>query len=111
MPLHLTEASEVLKGLTNKRSYVKRFQNYIEAWFFELTENPNIFYQTVMRYDGKELTVTKAHKVRVDKPRLLDITDTWRQIPALVAQFDLVRKALELPKVPTSSGQNQDPIS
>ena len=76
MPLHLTEASEVLKELTNKRSYVKRFQNHIEAWFFELTENPNIFYQTVMRYDGKELTVTKAHKVRVDKPRLLDITDT-----------------------------------
>jgi hypothetical protein len=94
MPLNLAEASQVLRELTSKRSYVKRVQNHLLAWFFELTENPNIFYQTVMRYDGRELTVTKVHKVRVDLPVMSDITKTWRQVPSLVAQFNLVRKAL-----------------
>jgi hypothetical protein len=56
---------------------VRCFQNHIEAWFIEATESSNIFYQTVMLYDGQELTVTEAHTTRVDKPKLSDITDTW----------------------------------
>jgi len=77
MPLSLAEASKVLRELTSKRSCVRCFQNHIEAWFIEATESSNIFYQTVMLYDGQELTVTEAHTTRVDKPKLSDITDTW----------------------------------
>jgi hypothetical protein len=97
MPLSLDEAFEVLRRLTNKPNYVLHLKDRVKAWFFELTENPNMLYQTVMSYDGEELTVEKAYYVQVEPPAQSDITKTWYEIPLLKAQFKIVKDELDLP--------------
>jgi len=45
-----------------------------------------MLYETVMRYNGKLLTVEKVQHVRVERLAMLDITETWQQIPILTSQ-------------------------
>ena len=94
MPLSLDKAFEVLPKLVIRAGHVARFQDHLLAWFSVPTGDPNMLYETVMRYDVRELTVTKVQCVQVEPTAVSDITESWQQIPMLTSQLKMVKKPL-----------------
>jgi hypothetical protein len=96
MPLKLEKARLVLPRSGKRSKYIRVFNNYRMAWFFEPTSDPNMEYEIVLRYDGKELTVAKVQAVRIEPLALTDITKLWRGNPVVEGVIERVRNTLEL---------------
>jgi len=96
MPLTLHEARETLGGLTKKPTHVRVFKNYLMAWFFEPTIDPNVEYEIILRYDGKELKVAKVQIVRIEPIAVTDVTKHRRGNPLVEGVISPVRDALLL---------------
>jgi len=98
MPLNLEEARRALSRLRKRRpKHVRVFSNHLMAWFFEPTTDPNVEYEIILRYDGKELTVAKVQVVRIEPVALTTITKFWKGNPIIEGLIERVRNTLELP--------------
>lgn len=96
MPLDPEKAYVALRKLTKSPKHVRVFKNYLMAWFFEPTSDANIEYEIILRYDGKELTVTRAQIVRIEPIALTNITKHWKGNPIIEEVIRLVKNALDL---------------
>ena len=88
MPLNLHQARVALRGLTKKPAHVRVFKNYLMAWFFEPTIEPNVEYEIVLRYDGRELTVARVQIVRIEPIAVTDVTKHKNKTPWLKTLSD-----------------------
>jgi hypothetical protein len=66
------------------------------VWFFEPTIDPNVEYEIVLRYDGRELTVARVQIVRIEPIAVTDVTRHRRQNPMVEDLVRSVRDALLL---------------
>ena len=96
MPLNLHQAQLALQGLSKKPAHVRVFKNYLMAWFFEPTIDPNVEYEIILRYDGGELTVARVQIVRIEPIAITDITKHKRQSPMVEDLVRSVKDALLL---------------
>jgi len=97
MPLTLEKARRVLPRSGIRRSkHIRVFNNYLMAWFFEPTTDPNVEYEIILRYDGKELTPVKVQLVRIEPLALTTITKFWKGNPIIEGLIEHIRHTLEL---------------
>jgi len=96
MPLNLDEARAALRRLTKKPAHARVFKNYLMLWFFEPTTEPNVEYEIILRYDGKELTVARVQIVRIEPIAVTDVTKHRTQNPIVESVARRVRGALLL---------------
>jgi len=98
MPLTLEKARRVLPRSGIRRcKHLSVFNNYLIAWFFQPTTDPNVQYEIILRYDGKELTVAKVQIVRIEPLALTTVTKFWKGNPVVEGLIEHVRHTLELP--------------
>jgi len=88
MRLNLHQAQVALRGLSKKPAHVRVFKNYLMAWFFEPTIEPNVEYEIVLRYDGRELTVARVQIVRIEPIAVTDVTKHKNKTPWLKTLSD-----------------------
>ena len=96
MPLNLHQAQLALQGLSEKPAHVRVFKNYLMAWFFEPTIDPNVEYEIVLRYDGKDLTVARVQIIRIEPLALTDITKHWQRNQPVEDVVNRASHALQL---------------
>jgi len=96
MPVKLEQAGAALRKLTKRPKHVRTHGNHAMAWFFEPTIDPNVEYEIVVRYDGKDLHVARVQIIRIEPLALTDITKHWRGNQAVEDVVNRARHALKL---------------